>query len=187
MNAPFPAHHAVIAALREENDILRETVRQLREDLAPRMAFPKAWKLSPHQSAVLSCIMAASPHVATRGRILSALYGDREAPDCADKLLNVMVHEIRKRLRAAGAEAGIRNIFGRGYVMTAATRERLLDVPEEPEAPDPLWWAEAHRLRAEGVSYRKIAAACRKSVRDVYRVLSEASRSTPSSADRGRA
>ncbi|WP_187278237.1 winged helix-turn-helix domain-containing protein, partial [Methylobacterium sp. WL7] len=98
MNAPFH-HHAVIAALREENDILRETVRQLREDLAPRMAFPKAWKLSPRQSAVLSCIMAASPHVATRGRILSALYGDREAPDCADKLLNVMVYEIRKRLR----------------------------------------------------------------------------------------
>ncbi|TXN34057.1 helix-turn-helix domain-containing protein, partial [Methylobacterium sp. WL7] len=100
---------------------------------------------------------AASPHVATRGRILSALYGDREAPDCADKLLNVMVYEIRKRLRAAGAEAGIRNIFGRGYVMTAATRDRLLDVPEEPVAPDPLWWAEAHRLRAEGASYRKIA------------------------------
>lgn len=186
MNAPFH-HHAIIAAMREENDILRETVRQLREDLAPRMAFPRAWRLSPHQSAALSCIMAASPHVATRGRILSALYGDREAPDCADKLLNVMVYEIRKRLRAAGAEAGIRNIFGRGYVMTAATRDRLLDVPEEPAAPDPLWWAEAHCLRAEGASYRKIAAACRKSGRDVYRVLSVASRSTPSSADRGRA
>ncbi|TXN33412.1 winged helix-turn-helix domain-containing protein, partial [Methylobacterium sp. WL7] len=48
---------------------------------------------------------AASPHVATRGRILSALYGDREAPDCADKLLNVMVYEIRKRLRDDGGDA----------------------------------------------------------------------------------
>jgi hypothetical protein len=170
LNAPF-SHHSVIAALREENDILRETVRQLRDDLAPVVTFPKAWKLTPQQTTVLSCIMAASPGVASFGRMLSALYWNREVPDGAENLLNFLVFGIRRRLLAAGTDAGIQNVFGRGYTMTTATRDYLLAMPEGVDTSDPHWWAEARRLRAEGGSYRQISVACGKSHAAVFRTL----------------
>jgi DNA-binding response OmpR family regulator len=125
MNAPFH-HHAEIVALREENDILRETVRQLREDLAPRRGFPIAWRLRPQQATVLSCIMAASPRIATHNRIRASLYGGGEIPDSADDLIDVLLSGIRKRMRAAGVEHGFSNVFGVGYVMPAADRDRIL-------------------------------------------------------------
>jgi hypothetical protein len=170
MNAPFN-HHAEIVALREENDILRETVRQLREDLAPVVAFPNVWKLTPQQTTVLSCIMAASPGVASFGRMLAALYWNREVPDGAENLLNVLVFGIRKRLLAAGTDAGIQNVFGRGYTMPIATRDHLLAMPEGVDTSNPHWWAEARRLRAEGGSYRQISEVCRKSHGAVFRAL----------------
>jgi len=170
MNAPFN-HHAEIVALREENDILRETVRQLREDLAPVVAFPKVWKLTPQQTTVLSCIMAASPGVASFERMLSALYWNREVPDGSERLLGVLVFGLRRRLLAAGIDAGIQNAFSRGYVMTTAMRDYLLEMPEGPDTSDPHWWAKARRLRAEGSSYRQISAACGKSHGAVFRAL----------------
>lgn len=178
MNAPFPAHHATIAALREENDILRETVRQLREELAHVVAFPAAWKLTPQQATVLSCIMAASPGIATYNRLLAALYGDREEPDTAAKVLNTVVCEIRKRLLAADTDACIRNVVGRGYVMTPAARERLLSAPDDTGFPNPFWWTKARRLRSEGASYRAISAACGKSYDAVYRMMNEERRAS---------
>lgn len=175
MNAPINLH-SVLASLREENDILRETVRQLREELAPVRAFPKAWRLTPQQETVLSCIIAASPGVATYSRIITALYGHEEPPDWVDKMLHVMVSEIRKNLREAGTEPGIRNIAGRGYVMTDARRDHLLSIPESAETNEPVWWAKARRLRAEGLSYRKIAAACGKHKETVRHLLKEVRR-----------
>jgi hypothetical protein len=169
MNAPV-SHHAIIAALREEIDTLEETVRQLREELAPVRAFPAAWRLSPQQATVLSCIMAASPSLASFSRLVAALYQYREPADSADDMLSVLIFEIRKRLRAAGIEPGIRNVAGVGYAMAPAERDRLL-AKARAEGFDPPWWAEARRMAAEGANFREIARALGKHHTTVQRVL----------------
>jgi DNA-binding response OmpR family regulator len=126
MNAPFN-HHAEIVALREENDILRETVRQLREDLAPRTAFPFVWRLTPQETTILACILAASPGVATHSRIFSALWGFGDRPDKPGKLVSVVVWSLRKKLDAAIKGCGFNRVFRIGYQMEAADRTRLSD------------------------------------------------------------
>jgi hypothetical protein len=125
MNGPFP-HHAVLAALREENDILRETVRQLREELAPVREFPAAWKLNPQQTVVLSCLVATAPGIAKHTRIRAALYEDRDPPDCVADLIMVVASRLRHRLRAAGVNVEIQNVFGVGYRISEADRDRLI-------------------------------------------------------------
>ncbi|KAA0117837.1 helix-turn-helix domain-containing protein [Methylobacterium sp. P1-11] len=124
MNAPINLH-GVIAALREENDILRETVRQLREELAPQIAFPKAWRLTPQRAAVLSCIMAASPHVAKHSRIYAAVWGSGDLPEDPRNQVQILVCEMRRRMRAAGVDPGFVSVFCVGYRMTLADRDRL--------------------------------------------------------------
>lgn len=124
MNAPINIH-GVVAALREENDILRETVRQLREELAPQIAFPAAWRLTPQQATVLSCIMAASPHVAKHSRIYAAVWGSGDLPEDPRNQVQILVCEMRRRMREAGVEPGFVNVCCVGYRMTLADRDRL--------------------------------------------------------------
>ena|SRR5438067_12752846 len=125
MNAPF-SHHAILAALREENDILRETVRQLREEIAPAREFPASWRLSPQQTAFLSCILATSPAIAKQRRIVAALYEDRDPPDSVETLITVLAYRVRQRLRAAGVKVTIHNVCRVGYRISEADRDRLL-------------------------------------------------------------
>lgn len=117
---------SAMAALRAENDELRETVRQLREELAPARDFPPAWKLSPQSKTALSCIMAASPRAATLQRLHSAVYVQGDAPDWSANVITIAVCRLRRRLRAAGLAVEIKNIHGVGYVISAEDRDRLL-------------------------------------------------------------
>lgn len=125
MNAPLSIHSAY-AALREENDILRETVRQLREELAPIREFSATWKLSPQQTAFLSCVLAAAPCIAKQSRIVAALYQDRDAPETVANVITVLAYRLRQRLLAAGVQATIENIYGVGYRISEADRDRLI-------------------------------------------------------------
>jgi hypothetical protein len=172
MNAR-PDPYAIIAALREENEILRWELEDLRATIAPPMTFPIAWRLTQQESAVLAVILGASPAVATFERLAYAIYGEG-APDTARNCIAAFVVRLRRKLAAAGLCPAIQTTAGKGYQISAADRGLLL---AEPGADEPLWWATARRMHANGATYPQIAAACRKRPDAVRRFLNPERRS----------
>lgn len=111
-----------IAELRAENDELRETIRQLREALAPVVVYPAEWRLTPQESTMLRTI-ACRP-VARRRALLLALYGERRPDDLpAPKVLDVLICGLRKKVRPHGIT--IEAVLQVGFRIDAATRARL--------------------------------------------------------------
>lgn len=108
---------ARLSTLRDENEVLREQVRQLQEALAPRALLPKAWRLTGKQETLLRALRAVGPHVLHHERAMLALYDMwKDAPD--QKILDVMICHIRRKLMEAQAQIRIETVWGRGWRMT---------------------------------------------------------------------
>ena len=108
---------ARLTALREENEILREQVRQLEEALAPRGVLPKAWRLTGKEEMLLRALRAVGPNVLHHERAMLALYGMWEdMPE--QKIIDVFICKIRRKLMEAQAQIRIETVWGRGWRMT---------------------------------------------------------------------
>jgi two-component system cell cycle response regulator CtrA len=110
------------ARLREENDTLREEVRQLRALLVVERPLPPEWKLSKSESIVFRAILPRE--MATKEHILNALYWDRcdDWPD--SKILEVLICKMRKKLDKHGVH--IFNKYGLGYFLDEKVRATIL-------------------------------------------------------------
>jgi two-component system cell cycle response regulator CtrA len=88
---------AEMERLRRENFHLRTRVRDLERALRVPLITPKAWRLTPTEERVFEVLMTRP--VATRRAIMAALYSNvlREEPD--EKILDVWVSKIRRKLR----------------------------------------------------------------------------------------
>lgn len=105
-----------IAALREENEILREQVRQHQEALAPTALLPRAWRLTKTEERFLRAIRAVGPNLLHHERAMLTLYGMWEdMPE--QKILDVMLCKIRRKLMHAQAQIRIETVWGRGWRM----------------------------------------------------------------------
>jgi len=105
------------AALREENDALREEIRQLKEALAPTAILSRAWRLSKMEERLLRAIRAVGPNLLHHERAMLILYGMWEdMPE--QKILDVMICHIRRKLMHAQAQIRIETVWGRGWRMT---------------------------------------------------------------------
>lgn len=119
MNAP--SHHLSrdqVVALIEERDTLLEQVRQLEEALAPTAVLPRAWRLTATEERLLRALRAVGPNVLHHERAMLTLYGMFEdAPQ--QKILDVLVCKIRRKLIEAQAQIRIETIWGRGWRLSA--------------------------------------------------------------------
>lgn len=101
--------------LRDENEMLREQVRQLREAMAPSdFPLPEGLHLTPTERALLSHL--SSRNVATHESLFMVLYSDRT--DDGPGGNNVPVHIARLRQKIVPFGASIINVRGVGFRLT---------------------------------------------------------------------
>ncbi len=113
-------------SLAEENDQLREEVRQLKENIAllvagEPMPFPKAWRLDPMKTRLMRALIRDK--WCSRKKLFTAMYFDREWPLRPEKALDVQICVLRQRLRPLGVK--IVNHIGEGYSITLEDRAKL--------------------------------------------------------------
>lgn len=115
--APHHLTRKQVIALLEERETLREQVRQLEEALAPTALLPRAWRLTKTEERFIRAIRAVGPNLLHHERAMLTLYGMWEdAPE--QKILDVMICKIRRKLMEAQAQIRIETIWGRGWRMT---------------------------------------------------------------------
>ncbi len=86
----------------------------------------EALHLSPNEFRVLQVLLLRKGSLVRKSALLDALYSDPD--DSEIKSLDVLMHRLRKRLTAAGADGLITTVWGSGYIV----RE-----PVEPVAVPP--------------------------------------------------
>ncbi len=116
----------VSLTLAEENEQLREEVRQLKEALAIIIAgeehpFPKSWRLDPMKTRLLRALLREK--WCSRQKLLIAMYFDREWPLGPQKSLDVQISILRSRLKPLGV--AIINHVREGYSISPEHRAKL--------------------------------------------------------------
>lgn len=114
---------AVIRSLRDRIDLLEEENRQLREAAEALVPFPADWKITKVEARFLSALMRARSGCMSSERLLTAIYGLE--PDVQPKIIDVWACKLRKKLASAGAGIKIRTLWGEGYGLSDADRDRL--------------------------------------------------------------
>jgi DNA-binding response OmpR family regulator len=109
-----------VARLREQNEMLLEENRQLRETLVPAMTFPLEWGLRPVHCRILSCLLSAKNGVRTKNQLSVAACRE---DTLWDQTLKVHVSTLRRQLRGTGVEIAVR--YGVGYELPPASRAIL--------------------------------------------------------------
>ncbi|GJE37819.1 helix-turn-helix domain-containing protein [Methylobacterium persicinum] len=112
----------IIRTLRDENDTLRERIRQLEEALIHPVLPPLSWGLSPKQSLILQAIRAASPGYLHLDRAMIILYGMSDEAPCKRVLYVFMAH-TRRKLERAGVPLVIEAVAFRGWRLPPESRE----------------------------------------------------------------
>lgn len=104
----------LLAQLRDENEQLRETVRQLQEVLVPARSFCARLGLTRQEDILFRHL--ASREIATQRSILLALYSDRADDPPGWNIVSVMICKMRPKLRPHGIS--IELVWGVGYRLT---------------------------------------------------------------------
>lgn len=106
--------------LRERVDELEETVRQLRDELGDEQELPD-WLPVLTRTERTILLLLADGRLVTTERIVASLYDHREdAP--GENIVRVFISHLRRKL---SPHIDIRNVWGQGYQITPASRDRL--------------------------------------------------------------
>lgn len=101
-----------LRSLREENESLRERVRQMRDELAsPDLVVPRALRLTPSEEIVFRHLLTRD--LASRRSIAMALWSDRSGDEPDEVIISVHICRLRRKLRAE--RVTIENVWGRGW------------------------------------------------------------------------
>lgn len=71
--------------------------------------------LSPSEYRVLQQLVLRKGTLVTKAALLDSVYGDLDEPEI--KSIDVLVHRLRKRLAASGADGAVSTVWGAGYIM----------------------------------------------------------------------
>ena len=107
-----------MTSLQEENDELREKVRQLEEIIGFHFRAPIAFGLNRNEEMVLGILTKRDR--LTKDQIMTALYSDRPNSPPEIQIVGVYICRLRKKLRKFGIE--ITTIWGIGYALTPASK-----------------------------------------------------------------
>lgn len=127
-----------IEALETENDVLRERVRQLEEQLGmgPTPRMPVEWALTVIEAEYLSSLLKAG--FCTKEALLRHHARGANKDDLPEiKIVDVMVCKLRKKLRPYGVH--ISTLWGRGYALEpdqATLVKGMIDMANRPYAAD---------------------------------------------------
>lgn len=130
--ALVPGEAREVIRLRDKVDELQETVRQLKDLLAPPFAFPREWRLSNLETRVLAALLAAKGPYITRQALYVAMY-DFET-DAQEKTVDVYLCKVRKKL----PWLKFANCWGSGFGLSAGTKELIRRALAGEPAPDAL-------------------------------------------------
>jgi two-component system cell cycle response regulator CtrA len=72
-------------------------------------------RLSPSEYRVLQQLLMRKGTLVTKAALLDALYNDLDEPEV--KSIDVLMHRLRKRLTAGGADGVVSTVWGAGYIM----------------------------------------------------------------------
>ena len=119
------------ARLRDRIEELEEEIRQLRQQLVPVIALPKAWGLTTFEARLLLAIRSASPNLVSRDRAMVALYGLADAPEY--NVVDTLLSRVRQRLAAIGLPDVIENRRGLGWCMSRESARAFDDALSQRE------------------------------------------------------
>lgn len=106
-DARLDALNSEIAALRAR---IAELERQLGHDFVP----PIEWGLTATEARLFGCLLAAE--LVTREAFMAALYRDLRKDPPEEKIIDVFVCKIRRKLKPFGIEIATR--WGQGHALT---------------------------------------------------------------------
>ncbi|GGC90587.1 winged helix-turn-helix domain-containing protein [Chelatococcus reniformis] len=109
-----------LADLREENEELREQVRQLQEMLAPRLPIPIEWRLTVSERRFVEALYRRD--VCARDLLFGVVCG---AVETTGQVIDVHACRIRKKVRPFGIDKAIVNVRGIGFAMGADLRRAI--------------------------------------------------------------
>jgi transposase-like protein len=107
-----------IAKLRERLTHVQEENRQLKDAFAPKVGFPKAWRLDPRESAILSALHANRGSYVTGEALLLCIAGFDEDQD--DASVRLWLGKLRKKVQPLGID--IKTRHDEGYLLTPESR-----------------------------------------------------------------
>lgn len=105
----------------DQVDVLKETVRQLREALAPVNGIHPSWGLTKREAQVVAALVASRGDYVHKQQLYTAIYGTE--CEVLDKIVDVFICKARRKLAPFGVD--IRTVWGQGYYLTAASKQLL--------------------------------------------------------------
>lgn len=111
----------LVTKLEEENDELRERVRQLEGLLGMTFEAPLQFGLTAKESRVLGTLMNLP--MATKQALMTALYRDRIDAEPGIKIVDVFVCKMRAKLEPFGIR--VETLWGQGYFLKDETKAAL--------------------------------------------------------------
>lgn len=114
---------ALVVKLEDENDFLRERVRQLMKELGqPDVSLvPLEWGLTRTEQAVIEALIARE--FASKEFIMHFLYNDRPDDPPEQKIIDVLVCKARAKLAPFGIK--VETLWGRGYRLDPVVRAQF--------------------------------------------------------------
>lgn len=107
--------------LERQIDILTERNRQLEDLLVPSGVLVRTvWMLTPQEARLFAHLTTRS--LATKRSIMSAMYGDRIDDEPHEKIVDVFICKLRRKLKPYDIE--ITTVWGQGYSLQG--RERFV-------------------------------------------------------------
>lgn len=108
--------------VQRENDELRERVALLERVLCQaERPFPFEWALTASEARVFGVLV--SREMATKDAIMAGLYGSRLKDEAEEKIVDVFICKLRKKLGRFGIQ--IRTHWGQGFSLAAPERARF--------------------------------------------------------------
>lgn len=113
----------MILKLRDENELLKERIKQLEHVLTGKFHFPFDWRLTPAEHAVLGTLVTRPIAVdeALRQAIVIAMHYKSYAG--TDSALRTHMKRLRSKMKLHGVI--IKNKYSEGYYIDPATRREL--------------------------------------------------------------
>jgi DNA-binding response OmpR family regulator len=120
----MPDFEARMRLLEDENTTLRDRVEHLEEALGMAAEFPLHFGLTGQESICLGVLLKnKAPRKAT---FMTALYSDRIEDEVKEKIVDVFICKMRKKLAPHGV--AIETMWGEGYFLKEETKTRLREL-----------------------------------------------------------
>lgn len=122
-----------LAVVENENETLRERVAVLEKSLGMRFDAPLCLGLAGSEAILFGVMMARE--IMTKEAALVALYSDRLRDEPDQKIVDVFICKLRKKLKRFGL--AVETQWGRGYYFTAETKGRIRALGDITQAREP--------------------------------------------------